>query len=167
MNTDEESIHFYASCVFKYRKEGRMKFKTSIWPYLKFFLTEQERDSYSKVNPQFIHNTSGYKRIYNIFLHQIKSIHGKNCAQLWWWGSRCCCCCSRCCCSCCWCCRCCCSKFMISIFLNKIIVYLFWFVAPTVTKCTFWYTGINCHRRRQASMISLKTGPMYVHRIWK
>ena len=80
MNSDEDSINFYIT-VFKYRQDAQMDFKKSIWPYLKFFLTEQERDSYSKVVPKFIHNTRGYKRIYKIFLRQIKSVHGKNCVQ--------------------------------------------------------------------------------------
>ena len=81
MNTDEESIKFYARCVFKYQEEAKMDFKTSVWPYLKFFLTEQERDSFANVDPKFYYTTRGYKRIRDIFLYQIKSEHGNKCIK--------------------------------------------------------------------------------------
>ncbi len=33
MDTDEESINFYARSVFKYQEDAKMNFKTSIWPF--------------------------------------------------------------------------------------------------------------------------------------
>ena len=48
-----------------------MDFKNGIWPYLEFFLTEEERSSYSKNG----YRSRGYKRIYNIFVSQIRSVN--------------------------------------------------------------------------------------------
>ncbi len=77
MNSDDEAIRFYAASVFKYKDGAKMQFKSGIWPYLKFVLTEEERRTYANVAPAFIHNTTGYKRIYNLFHTQVKIIHGK------------------------------------------------------------------------------------------
>jgi len=81
MNSDYTGISFYARCVFQYRKEEKIRFKTSIWSYLKFFLTEEEREVYGNVKNTSIHLTSGYRRIYEIFLNQIKALYGKKCIQ--------------------------------------------------------------------------------------
>ena len=58
-----------------------MEFKEDIWPYFKFFLTEQERVFYSRVDFDYIQNCSGYQRIKNIFVQQIKAVHGRKCIQ--------------------------------------------------------------------------------------
>ncbi len=76
MNNDEEAIKFYAMSVFKYNEDGQMNYKTDIWPYLQFFLTNKEREAYAKVDPKYIHNVAGYKRIFNIFISQVKNIYG-------------------------------------------------------------------------------------------
>ena len=82
-NSDADSIDYYTKFVFKYEKEAMMEFKEDIWPYLKYFLTEKERVSYSQVDFNHIQNCSGYKRIKNIFVQQIlaSAEHGRKCIQ--------------------------------------------------------------------------------------
>ena len=82
-NSDADSIDYYTKFVFKYEKEAMMELKEDIWPYLKYFLMEKERVSYSQVDFNHIQNCSGYKRIKNIFVQQIlaSAEHGRKCIQ--------------------------------------------------------------------------------------
>ncbi len=78
MNTDEESIKFYAKSVFKYQEDAQINYKTAVGSYLQFFLTNNERESYAKADPKFIHNTTGYNGIY-IFICQATNIYCPKC----------------------------------------------------------------------------------------
>ena len=82
MNSDEEAIKFFASYVFKYQMGAEMDFKASIWPYLRFFLTKDERATIANVDTKYIHCTGGYKRIWNLFCFQIKAKHGRECIRI-------------------------------------------------------------------------------------
>jgi hypothetical protein len=80
-NSDSDSIDFYTHFVFNYREEAMMEFKQEIWPYLIYFLTEEERESYSRVDYRNIQNCRGFQRVHNIFVQKITALHGRKVVQ--------------------------------------------------------------------------------------
>ena len=74
MNSDEESIQFYLTFVFKVDLEGSLSFSEGIWPYLAYFMTYDEAANYYQANAIGKTKTSGYLRIQKIFVDMLTQV---------------------------------------------------------------------------------------------
>ena len=82
INTDEESICIMVNTFLKYQEDAVMDFEHGVWPYLKFFLTEQEKTAHERMQQQYRHNSSGYRRLCGTFTRLVIARYGGRCVAI-------------------------------------------------------------------------------------
>ena len=76
MNSDIEALSFYLTFVFTMDPEGNMRYCRDIWPFLIYFLTNEEADCYSKAEGPNKFKVKGYRRIKACFLNIVTNNWG-------------------------------------------------------------------------------------------
>lgn len=67
MNSDREALSFYLTNVFTRDPEGRLVYCSEIWPFLVYFLTDDEAVAYYRAENAGKFNVKGYLRIQACF----------------------------------------------------------------------------------------------------